>query len=75
MIMQHCSVVSLAKQILPNMSYVDTGDATSVKLPPRPIPFHYSDQVQRQLKNMAEEGIIRHSNSPLTCSNCPCPKE
>ena len=43
---------------------IDTGDATPVKLPPCPIPFHYSEQVQSQLKDMAEEGIIRPSNSP-----------
>lgn len=43
---------------------IDTGDATPVKVPPRPIPFHYVDRVHKQLQEMAEEGIIQPSNSP-----------
>ena len=53
---------------------IDTGDATPVKVPPRPIPFHYSEQVQRQLKDMAEEGIIRPSNSPWRAPAVYVPK-
>jgi len=29
-----------------------------------PIPFHYREQMQSQLKDMVKEGIIRPSNSP-----------
>jgi len=43
---------------------IDTGDAQPVKVPPRPIPFHLVDQVQRQLKDMVQEGVIRPSSSP-----------
>jgi len=43
---------------------IDTGDATPVKVPPRPIPFHYVKKVHSQLREMAQEGIIRPSNSP-----------
>ena len=53
----------------------DTGDATPVKVPPRPIPFHYSEQVQRQLKDMAEEGIIRPSNSSWRAPAIYVPKK
>ncbi len=43
---------------------IDTGDATPVKVPPRPIPFHYQDRIRSQLQDMAESGIIRRSSSP-----------
>ena len=46
---------------------IDTGDALPVKVSPRPIPFYLVDQVQQQLKDMAEEGIIRPSSS-LWCA-------
>ena len=44
--------------------FIDTGNATPVKVSPHPIPFHYTEQVIKQLKDMAEEGIIRPSNGP-----------
>jgi len=28
---------------------IDTGDAQPIKVPSRPIPFHYAEQVQLQL--------------------------
>ena len=43
---------------------IDTGNATPVKVPPRSIPFHYTERVTKQLEDMAKEGIIRPSNSP-----------
>jgi len=43
---------------------IDTGDAQPVKVPPTPIPFHLVDQVQCQLKDMVQEGVIRPSSSP-----------
>ena len=43
---------------------IDTGDAPPVKLPSCPILFHYAEQVQSQLKDMAKEGTIKPSNSP-----------
>ena len=42
---------------------IDISDATPVKLPLHLIIFYFSGQVQRQLKNMAQERIIRPSNS------------
>ena len=44
--------------------FIDTGNATPVKVPPRPIPFHYTERVTKQLEDMAKEGTIRLSNSP-----------
>ena len=32
--------------------------------PPRRIPVHYKDEVQKQLQVMLEQGIIEESNSP-----------
>ena len=43
---------------------IDTGNAKPVKVPLHPIPFHYVDRVQKQLTDMAHEGIIRPSSSP-----------
>ena len=43
---------------------IETGNASPVKVPACPIPFHYSEHVHNQLQEMAQEGIIRHSNSP-----------
>ena len=34
--------------------HIDTGNAQPVKVPPRPIPFHFVDQVQLQLKDMVQ---------------------
>ena len=53
---------------------IGTDDATPVKVPPHSIPFHYSEQVQKQLKDMAEEGIIRPSNSPWQAPAVYLPK-
>ena len=54
--------------------FTDTGNATPVKVPPHPIPFHYTEQVIKQLKDMAEEGIIRPSNSPWCAPAVYVPK-
>ena len=53
---------------------IDTGDASPVKVPPRPIPFHYQDRVYAQLQDMAREGIIRPSSSPWSAPAVYVPK-
>ena len=53
---------------------IDTGNAPPVKVPPRPIPFHLVDQVQQQLTDMAQEGIIRPSSSPWCAPAVYIPK-
>ena len=46
---------------------IDTSDDTPVKVPPYPIPFHYSEQLQRQLKGVAKKETTKPSNS-LWCA-------
>ncbi len=53
---------------------IDTGEAPPVKVPPRPVPFHYKDRVEEQLGEMAESGIIRPSNSPWCAPAVYVPK-
>ena len=43
---------------------IDTNEALPIKVPPRPIPFHYAEQVHQQLQEIAREGIIQPSTSP-----------
>ena len=42
---------------------IDTREALPVKVPPRPVPFHYKDQVRTQLQEMGRDSIIRPSSS------------
>ena len=53
---------------------INTGDACPVKLPSRPIPFHYTERVHSQLQEMAKERIIRPSNSPWCAPAVYVPK-
>ena len=43
---------------------IDTGEATPIVVPLRPIPFHFAEKVHNQLQEMAQDGIIQPSNSP-----------
>ena len=54
---------------------IDTGEASPVKVPPRPVPFHYKDCVHAQLQEMARDGIIRSSSSPWRFPAVYVPKE
>ena len=53
---------------------IDTGDSHPIKVPPRPIPFHYAERVHQQLQDMAKEGIIRPSSSPWCAPAVYVPK-
>ena len=53
---------------------IETGDAAPVKVPPRPVPFHYAGRVHKELEEMAQEGIIRRSNSPWSALAVYVPK-
>ena len=57
-----------------NHHIIDTGNVKPVKVPLRPIPFHYVDRVQKQLTDMAHKGIIRPSSSPWCASAVYVPK-
>ena len=54
---------------------IDTGEAASIKVPPRPIPFHYAERAHNQLQEMAKNGIIWPSNSPWCAPAVYVPKE
>ena len=43
---------------------IDTGEASTIEVPPCPIPFHYAERVHQQLQEMTREGIIQPSISP-----------
>lgn len=43
---------------------IPTADARPIKQPTRRIPVHLQDEVQRQLDNMLQDGIIRPSTGP-----------
>ena len=53
---------------------IETGDALPVKVPARPIPFHFKERVHTQLQEMADAGIIRPSNSPWCAPAVYVPK-
>ena len=50
---------------------IEMGEASPVKVPVLPIPFHYMDRVHNQLQEMAQEGIIRRT---LVCPAVYVPK-
>ena len=54
--------------------FIDTGNVTPVKIPPRPIPFHIQNESINKLEDMAKEGIIRPSNSPWCAPAVYVPK-
>ena len=53
---------------------IETGEASTVKVPVHPIPFHYLERVHNQLQEIAQEGIIRRSNSPWCAQLFMCQK-
>ena len=53
---------------------IDTADAPPVRVPPRPIPFHYKKQVHDQLQEMMKAGIIQPSKSPWSAPAVYVPK-
>ena len=53
---------------------IETGDSVPVKVPARPIPFHFKEHVHTQLQEMADAGIIQPSNSPWCAPAVYVPK-
>ena len=43
---------------------INVGDNKPVRVPPRRLPVHFQKEVDKQLKIMLEQGIIKESNSP-----------
>ena len=64
MLLKECSTIFCKRKTWAVQHIIDTGNSQPVKVPPRPIPYHFADRVRKQLQEMAEEGIIRPSNRP-----------
>ena len=43
---------------------IPTTHSQPVRIPPRRIPMHYRSEVEKQIKEMLQQGIIRESSSP-----------
>ena len=43
---------------------IPTGDAAPIKQAPRRVPFHQREELERNLKDMLDNGIIERSTSP-----------
>ena len=54
--------------------YIPT-TGSPIKVPPRRIPAHYRDEVERQLQDMLKQGIIRESSSPWMAPAVFVPKK
>ena len=48
---------------------INTGDAMPIKQRPRRFPYAHREEARRQIKQMLDEKVIRHSVSPWSsCS-------
>jgi len=43
---------------------INTGDARPIKQPPRRVPFHLRDEMQRQVDDMLRDGVIEPCDGP-----------
>ena len=43
---------------------VDTGDAHPIRQYPRRLPYHYRDEVDKQVQEMLSQGVVEPSTSP-----------
>ena len=44
--------------------HIPTGEAQPIRVPPRRVPMHYKDEIQKQIVEMLQQGIIQESSSP-----------
>jgi hypothetical protein len=54
-------------------NYIMTG--TPVRVPPRRIPAHYRQEIEKQINTMLEQGIIEESSSPWMAPDVFVPKK
>ena len=54
---------------------INTKWASPVRVPPRRIPQHYKQEVERQINEMLKQGIIRESSSPWLAPCVYVPKK
>lgn len=43
---------------------IDTGDARPIKQPPRRVPFHLRDELETQVQEMLQDGVVEQCSGP-----------
>ena len=46
--------------------HINTGNSTPIRQYPRRLPFHYTGEVEKQVKDMLQQGVVQPSTSPWT---------
>ena len=66
--MRHSAIISRNKADLGEardvQHFIDTGDHAPIRVPPRRLPFHKRDVVQKEVKPMMASDVIEPSLSP-----------
>ena len=44
--------------------HINTGNSTPIRQYPRRLPFHYTGEVEKQVKDMLQQGVVQPSTSP-----------
>ena len=44
--------------------HINTGNSTPIRQYPRRLPFHYRGEVEKQVKDMLQQGVVQPSTSP-----------
>ena len=68
MLMRHSAIISRNKADLGEargvQHFIDTGDHAPIRVPPRRLPFHKRDVVQKEVESMMASDVIEPSSSP-----------
>ena len=66
--MRHSAIISGNKADLGEardvQHFINTGDHAPIRVPPRRLPFHKRDVVQKELESMLASDLIKPSSSP-----------
>ena len=67
-LMRHSTVISGNKADLGEAKavqhFIDTGDHAPIRVPPRRLPFHKRDVVQKEVESMLASDVVEPSSSP-----------
>ena len=67
-LMRHSAIISRNKADLGEardvQHFIDTGDHAPIRVPPRRLPFHKRDVVQKEVESMMASDVIKPSSSP-----------
>ena len=67
-LMRHSAIISRNKADLAGardvQHFIDTGDHAPIRVPPRRLPFHKRDVVQKEVESMMASDVIEPSSSP-----------